>query len=138
MTPLPARRAIGAYVQTGIETGVPEADPHKLVLMLFEGALAALADARLKLTGGDIPGRGKAISKAISIVDSGLRASLDLEKGGDLASRLDSLYEYICTRLFDANLRGQAQPLEEASSLLSELHDAWTGIRGAQPEVAHA
>jgi flagellar secretion chaperone FliS len=138
MTPLPARRAIGAYVQTGIETGVPEADPHKLVQMLFEGALAALADARLKLTGGDIPGRGKAISKAISIVDSGLRASLDLEKGGDLAARLDSLYEYICTRLFDANLRGQAQPLEEASSLLGELQEAWTGIRGAQREVAHA
>jgi len=133
-----ARRAISAYVQTGVETGVPEADPHRLVLMLFEGAIAALADARVKLTGGDIPGRGKAISKAISIVESGLRASLDPGKGGEIAARLDSLYQYICARLLDANLRGQAQPLEEASSLLTELQEAWSGINAAQPQAAYA
>jgi flagellar secretion chaperone FliS len=131
-----ARRAISAYVQTGVETGVPDADPHRLVLMLFEGAIAALADARIKLTGGDIPGRGKAISKAISIIESGLRASLDRAKGGELATRLDSLYQYICARLLDANLRGQAAPLEEASSLLRELQDAWSGIGAAQLQAA--
>lgn len=136
MTP-PARRAISAYVQTGIETGVPEADPHRLVLMLFEGALSALAQARLKLAGGDIPGRGEAISKAISIIQSGLRASLDPAKGGELAARLDSLYQYICQRLLDANLRGQVQPLEEASGLLTQLHDGWAAIDPAHAEAAH-
>ena len=76
-----AGRAINAYVKTGVETGVPEADPHRLVLMLFEGALAAIAQARLKLSAGDVPGRGKAISKAISIIQDGLRNSLDVRKG---------------------------------------------------------
>lgn len=132
----PARRAISAYVQTGIESGVPEADAHRLVQMLFEGALAALADARIKLTGGDIAGRGQAISKAISIIDQGLRGSLDPEKGGDLASRLEALYQYICSRLLQANLRAESKPLEEASTLLTQLQGAWAQI--GQPEAARA
>ena len=132
----PARRAISAYVQTGIESGVPEADPHRLVEMLFEGALTAVADARIKLTAGDIAGRGQAISKAISIVDEGLRGSLDLAQGGELASRLEALYQYICSRLLHANLKGEPKPLEEASALLAQLQDAW--VRRGQSETAGA
>lgn len=132
----PARRAISAYVQTGIESEVPEADAHRLVQMLFEGALAALADARIKLAAGDIPGRGMAISKAISIVDQGLRGSLDPEKGGELASRLEALYQYICSRLLQANIKADAKPLEEASTLLIRLQGAWAQI--GQHEAANA
>jgi len=131
-----ASRAISAYVQTGVESGVPEADSHKLVAMLFDGALSAIADARLKLKAGDIPGRGKAISKAIAIVEQGLRASLDKAKGGELAARLDGLYEYIVGRLFHANLRSEAEPLDEVSRLLGELQEGWTGIGAPQHEAA--
>jgi flagellar secretion chaperone FliS len=131
------RRAISAYVQTGVETGVPEADPHALVLMLFDGALAALADARMKLTAGDIPGRGQAISKAIAIVQQGLRPSLDLHKGGDLAERMAALYDYIVTRLLEANLHASKPSIEEAERLLSELHSAWRAI-GAPQDREHA
>lgn len=132
------QRAINAYVTTGIETGVPAADGHRLVTMLFEGALSAMADARIQLISGNIPGRGEAISKAISIVDQGLRASLDTVKGGEIAERLNGLYEYICARLFEANLRGDAKPLDEASGLLSEIHNAWAQIRPGQSQPAHA
>lgn len=135
---IPSKRAINAYVQTGIETGVPEADAHRLVLMLFDGALAAVADARIKLRSGDIAGRGMAISKAIAIVDEGLRASLDPAKGGEIASRLEGLYRYVCARLLDANLKSKAEPLEEASSLLTQLQSAWAAIAPGQPEAAHA
>jgi flagellar protein FliS len=131
-----SRHAISAYVQTGIESGVPEADAHRLVEMLFEGALTALADARIKLTAGDIAGRGQAISKAISIVDEGLRGSLDIAKGGELASRLEALYQFICSRLLHANLKGEQKPLEEASALLARLQDAW--VRMGQSEMAGA
>jgi flagellar protein FliS len=123
-----AGRAINAYVKTGIETGVPEADPHRLVLMLFEGALAAIAQARLKLSAGDVAGRGKAISKAISIVQDGLRTSLDIEKGGELAQRLSALYEYVTMRLLDANLHARQDALDEAAHLISELHAGWAAI----------
>ena len=131
-----ASRAISAYVKTGVESGVPEADSHKLVAMLFDGALTAIADARLKLKAGDIPGRGKAISKAIAIVEQGLRASLDKAKGGELAARLDGLYVYIVGRLFHANLRSEAEPLDEVSRLLGELQEGWTSIGAPQHEAA--
>jgi flagellar protein FliS len=123
-----AGRAINAYVKTGVETGVPEADPHRLVLMLFEGALAAIAQARLKLSAGDVAGRGKAISKAISIVQDGLRSSLDVQKGGELAERLNALYEYVTMRLLDANLHARQEALDEAAHLISELHAGWAAI----------
>ena len=122
------QRAISAYVQTGIETGVPEADPHGLIQMLFEGALASVAEASLKLDAGDIPGRGQAISKAIAIIEQGLQASLDIERGGELAQRTNALYAYIISRLLQANLHAKAEPLHEAARLLSELHAAWKAI----------
>jgi len=123
-----AGRAINAYVKTGVETGVPDADPHRLVLMLFEGALASIAQARLKLSTGDVAGRGKAISKAISIIQDGLRTSLDMQKGGELAQRLSSLYEYVTMRLLDANLHARQEALDEAAHLISELHAGWAAI----------
>jgi flagellar protein FliS len=128
------RHALSAYVQTGIESAVPEADPHRLVMMLFDGALASIADARLNMIRGQIAARGKAISKAISIVDQGLKCSLDKAKGGEIAERLDALYEYICERLFDANVKGQPEALDEPARLLTELQAAWAEIgktRGA-------
>ena len=123
-----AGRAINAYVKTGIETGVPDADPHRLVLMLFEGALTAIAQARLKLSAGDIAGRGNAISKAINIIQNGLRSGLDREKGGELAERLSALYEYVTMRLLDANLHARQEALDEAAHLISELHAGWAAI----------
>ena len=134
----PVIRAINAYVSTEIETAVPQADGHQLVSMLFDGALTAVADAKLKLSRGDIPGRGQAVSKAISIVDQGLRASLDHEKGGVIATHLDELYEYICTRLLKANLKAEPEGLDEAANLLRQLQDGWKGIGRAKPELAGA
>jgi flagellar protein FliS len=126
------QRAISAYVQTGIETGVPEADPHRLIQMLFEGVLAAIADARVKLDAGDIPGRGQAISKAIAIIEQGLQPSLDTTNGGELADRMNALYAYIVTRLLQANLKAQQEGLDEATRLISELHAGWKAIGQAQ------
>lgn len=127
-----AQRAISAYVQTGIETGVPEADSHRLIQMLFEGLLAAIADARVKLAAGDIPGRGQAVSKAIAIIEHGLQPALDTEKGGELAERMNALYSYIITRLLQANLHAQEDGLNEATRLVSELHAGWKAIKTAE------
>jgi flagellar secretion chaperone FliS len=124
------RHALSAYVQTGIESAIPEANPHRLVMMLFDGAIASIADARLNMIRGQIAARGKAISKAISIVDQGLKSSLDTAKGGEIAERLDALYEYICARLLDANVKGRPEALDEPAKLLSELQSAWAEIAG--------
>lgn len=135
-----ARRAISAYVQNSIETGVAEADPHRLVAMLFDGAIQAIAEARIRLVEGDIAGRGRAISKAVAIVEEGLRASVDLADGGEIAERLDGLYRYICARLLTANLKSQVEPLIEADRLLTELQIGWKAIATAllPSEAMHA
>lgn len=120
-----------AYAKVGVETGVVAASPHKLIVMLFDGALAAVATALQHMKTGNIPGRGQAISKAISIIDSGLRASLDHKVGGEVAVNLDALYEYMSNRLMLANLNNQPELLDEVQRLLQELRSAWQAIAPA-------
>jgi flagellar protein FliS len=126
-----------AYAKVGMETGVIAASPHKLIVMLFDGALAALATALHHMKTGNIPGKGQAISKAIAIIDSGLRASLDHKVGGEIAQSLDALYEYMSNRLLVANLQNQPEIIEEVQRLLQDLKDAWEAIKSsaAQPTV---
>ncbi len=121
-------RAINSYQRVGVESGVAAADPHKLILMLFEGARQALDRSRLYMQQNKIAARGEMISKAIMIIDHGLKASLDRAAGGELAERLDQLYDYMASRLLLANLQNDPAILEEVSHLLAELHDAWTSI----------
>lgn len=125
-------RTLDAYAKVGVETGVSGADPHQLILMLYEGALLALADGRLHMTRGEIAAKGQSISKAINIIENGLRASLDFEAGDELAARLAALYQYMCDRLLRANLRNEPAIIDEVSRLLSELRDAWSQIKPAQ------
>mgnify|MGYP002135224055 CR=1 FL=1 len=69
---LAARRGAAAYSSVGVETGVSTADPHKLILMLFEGALLQIGTAAIAMDSKDIPTKGKSISKAIDIINNGL------------------------------------------------------------------
>jgi flagellar secretion chaperone FliS len=117
-----------AYATVGVETGVVAASPHKLVVMLFEGALVAISSAIQHMQSGDIARKGEAISKAITIIESGLRVSLDKKVGGEVALNLDALYEYMSNRLVIANLKNQQNVLEEVYQLLKGLKDAWESI----------
>jgi flagellar protein FliS len=96
--------------------------------MLFDGALAALSKAANDMKAGNIAAKGKSISHAISIIDNGLRASLDKKAGGSIAEQLDSLYEYMSGRLLAANLNNQPELLEEVRRMLLELKGAWEQI----------
>jgi len=123
-----SRCGVNAYARVGLETGVIAASPHKLVLMLFEGARIALASALAHTRSGQIAARGEAISKAIAIINSGLQASLDIKAGGELAQQLNALYEYMGRRLLQANVHDKPEYIEEVSDLLGELHEAWEAI----------
>lgn len=126
-----AHRAINAYANVGLETGVEAADPHKLVLMLYDGALLALNDARTHMNNHAIAAKGQALSKAIQIIGCGLRESLDMKAGGELGERLGALYDYMCDRLLRANLHNRVEIIDEVSKLLGELRDAWAQIKPA-------
>nr|WP_315591649.1 flagellar export chaperone FliS [uncultured Cupriavidus sp.] len=123
-----ARQAINAYAQVGVHTGAMSASPHKLIVMLYDGARGAIARAKFCMEAGDIAGKGKAISKAIDIVDNGLRAVLDHTAGGDIAADLERLYEYMTRQLMLANLRNSAEMLGEVDGLLENLSSAWASI----------
>ena len=122
------RNPLSAYQRVCVETGVQAADPHKLVLMLYEGALLALADAQRYMMRRETANKGRSLSKAIMIIDGGLKASLDIEAGGELGERLAALYDYMCDRLLHANLHNRAEIIEEVRNLLLELRGAWEQI----------
>lgn len=125
--------AAGQYAQVGLQTGVESASPHRLILMLMDGALARISAARLHMQRGEVAEKGLQITWAISIVE-GLRGSLDLTRGGSVAANLDRLYEYMTRRLLHANLDSDANGLSEVYRLLDELRAGWVGIR-AQVEA---
>ena len=125
-----------AYSQLAVETSVASADPHTLILLLFEGAEAAIRLAKTKLAEDDVAAKGQAISQAIQIVTEGLRASLDVKAGGELAERLAALYDYIANRLLWANLKNDEAAMDECLNLLGEIHSAWTEIAPGKQAAA--
>ena len=127
-------QAMQAYKSADVDTRVLAASPHQLIMMLFDGALAALAQARANMLKRNFPGQGAAISKAITIIDDGLKASLDEKVGGKIAQDLKLLYEYMSLRLLSANLKSDPAILDEVSGLLQEVSSAWREI-GNKPVV---
>lgn len=125
---------VRSYTQVGIESAAMSASPCQLVTMLFDGTASALVRARLFLQQGDIAAKGESLSKAINIIDNGLKAGLDQKKGGELADNLAALYDYMVRRLLLANLRNDSQIIEEVEGLLRNIADAWKTIPGQFPQ----
>lgn len=128
-----AHTGASAYARVGVQTGVMGASPHKLIALLYQGARQAIAQARMHLQMGNVGLRCEAISKAIRIIESGLQLALNVEAGGEIAQRLNTLYSYMTRRLFEANIKRSESMLVEVDGLLATLEEAWLGIA---PEAA--
>lgn len=124
------------YAKVGVEVAVESSDPHRLILMLFDGAISAVSLARIHMNAGDIEKKGMAVSKAIDLITNGLLASLDMKAGGDLAERLGALYEYMAQRLLFANLKNNVATLDEVAELLTSLREAWAEIAPGKQQAA--
>jgi flagellar secretion chaperone FliS len=121
--------AINAYNSVGLETAVMTADPHKLIALLFEGALIAIAKAKGEIQHKQTMEKGRSIAKATTIISEGLLASLDMKAGGELAERLAGLYGHMIRRLNQANVDNDITALDEVSGLLTQIKEAWDAIR---------
>jgi len=121
-------RGANAYAKVGVESGVLSASPHQLIVMLFDAAQTSIRAARLHMQAGNIPEKGKAISRAVDIINRGLVEALDHERGGELAGRLGQIYDYVTRLLLQANLRNDQQSLDQAANLLEEIGSAWREI----------
>ena len=123
------------YHQLDIQTAIDAATPHQLIDMLFKGARDRLIQAQGLMDRADMAGKGAAINTCIEIL-SGLQASLDHEKGGDIAGNLDGLYDYMQRRLFRANADNDREALNEVLDLITTLRGAWTSIDPAANRAA--
>jgi flagellar protein FliS len=138
------------YAQMGLETGVVAASPNQLIIMLYDGAISACRNAVTHMQNKDIEHKGEMISKAVLIIESGLRLSLDSKAGGEIAISLDALYLYMTKRLTLANIKNQPELIVEVIKLLQDLKAAWeaieakaipadmSNVRAIQPQLTSA
>ncbi|AYL06897.1 TPA: flagellar export chaperone FliS [Enterobacter kobei] len=119
-----------AYAKIEVESAVMSASQQQLVIMLFDGALSALVRARLFLQDGNIPAKGLSISKAINIIENGLKVGLVESNGDELTQNLIALYAYMVRRLLHANVNNDASAIEEVETLLRNIADGWKEVAG--------
>ncbi|WXL27300.1 flagellar export chaperone FliS [Ectopseudomonas mendocina] len=122
-----ALAALKQYQTVNTQAQAIEASPHRLIQMLMEGGLTRIAQARGAMERGQTAMKGELISKAIGII-GGLRQGLNLEVGGEIATNLDNLYEYMAGRLVEANVHNQVEPLDEVAGLLRNVKSGWDAI----------
>ena len=126
-------RGANAYIQTHVQSR----SPLELVVMLYDGALRFIGEARSAIDRQDLPGRRAAMSRALAIVGE-LQSTLNMEQGGQIASQLDGLYGYVNNRLLDATMKNDVAALDECARLLGTVRAAWVEIaaRDAAPAAA--
>ncbi len=122
-----AMAALKQYQSVNTQAQAVDASPHRLIQMLMEGGLTRIAQARGAMERQQTALKGELIGKAIAII-GGLREGLDLQRGGELASNLDSLYQYMVSRLLDANMKNEAASLDEVAGLLRNVKSGWDAI----------
>lgn len=127
MAPAHIYNAISRYRQVRTEGAVEDASPHRLIAMLFDGALSRITLAAAHMRRGEIEDKGAEITRALEIVGA-LRASLDMSVPGGLPQRLDALYDYVSRRLLHANIENDPKVLDEIGGLLRVIAEAWAQI----------
>ncbi|TXI28007.1 MAG: flagellar export chaperone FliS [Aquipseudomonas alcaligenes] len=122
-----AMAALRQYQTVNTQAQVSDASPHRLIQMLMEGGLSRLAQAKGVMMYGQHAAKGELLSKAIGII-GGLRESLDLQQGGEIAANLDRLYEYMVSRLVEANIGNDVAIIDEVAELLRNVKSGWDAI----------
>jgi flagellar protein FliS len=123
-------RSANSYRSVAIETSVSTADSHELVNLLFEALLQSLVAAKGAIQAGDLQAKGRAIVKSVRIIEEGLKAGLDEERGGELAANLRNLYDFSILRVTEANLHNDAAAVDEVIQTIQPVADGWRQIRG--------
>lgn len=121
-------RASTAYKRVGAETSVQNANPHHLVHLLFEEFFQCLSTAQGALERKDIAVKGRAIGRAVRILEEGLKAGLNPEGGGELAVNLGRLYDYCVMQLTLANVRNDIALVQEVRKVIDPIAKAWAEI----------
>lgn len=132
--------ASNAYRRLAVESAALGADRHQLIAMLFAGTVAAIGQARAALARHDVGAKAAASSKAIRLVDEGLKVAVDREVGDGLGESLYQLWDYCARRLLHAHLKHDDAAYAEVSALIAQIQGAWSSIdpNGAPTSVRRA
>ncbi|PPC78453.1 flagellar export chaperone FliS [Pokkaliibacter plantistimulans] len=120
------QNAIQAYKKVGVTNVVADADPHRVIQMLYQGLLENMAYAKGCIERKDMVGKGKHLSKSMSIIFA-LQSALDMEVG-EISLNLYNLYDYMHRQLTDVLVRNDAKKIDEVVSLLVPIKMAWDKI----------
>ncbi|MCL4848071.1 MAG: flagellar export chaperone FliS [Acidobacteria bacterium] len=120
-------RAASAYQ----EVQVTSRSPVELVVMLYDGAISSIAQARAAMVARDLVTKRAAIDKAYAIVTH-LQSTLSMDDGGEVAASLDSLYTYVVDQIVQANTSLAPAPLDDCLRVLRPLRDAWASLASQQ------
>jgi flagellar secretion chaperone FliS len=118
---------LAAYQSVAVHGGVAQDDPHRLVLMLMDGAVQRIAATRGCIERGERAQKAQMLQRSLAILDE-LRASLDPQRGGPLAQNLGDLYDYMSRQLIRANVEDRVACLDEVLGLMAEIRSAWVAI----------
>jgi flagellar protein FliS len=116
--------ALKQYQSVDLRATIETASPHKLISMLLDGALGSLAKASGAIERNNIEERTKHLNKASEIV-VGLKGSLDLEQGGEIAANLNALYDYMIRMIMEANRGNDGDKVQEIMNLMLEIKQGW-------------
>ena len=116
-------RGAEVYRRTNVHTR----SPLELVVMLYDGALQSLAEARAAMARKDVAGRTNAVSKALAILTE-LQGTLNMKEGGAISEELDRLYAYSISRLMDVTTKRDAKAIDDILRVLTPLRDGWAQI----------
>lgn len=136
MNPLMKKKFLDQYQQTSVETGLENATPHKLVSMLYEGALDNIALSKGAMERKDFALKSEKLNKAISIL-SGLQDGLDLDAGKEVSENLLNLYDYMKRRLIEAGTQQDSAALDEVADLIRGIKEAWDQMPSNIKSASH-
>ncbi|MBN1626768.1 MAG: flagellar export chaperone FliS [Deltaproteobacteria bacterium] len=120
-------KLVNQYKRSNIET----AGKLDLIIMCYERAIQLLTQIKGYIRGKEVEKKVYKFKKVLDIINE-LQGALDMEKGGEIARNLDSLYSYMTKRLLVGDIRKDESAYDEAIRILSELNEAWHSIQNEQ------
>ena len=129
------RKSLQSYRKVSVESEISVASPHRIIQMMFEGALQRLAQSRYAIENNDLRNKGIYIGKAVGIVN-GLNNSLNMDEGGDIPSNLSKLYDFMLRRISEANIHNDVQAIDDVSEILRTIKEGWDAIPSEQHHMA--
>ncbi|GIU09888.1 MULTISPECIES: flagellar export chaperone FliS [unclassified Shewanella] len=129
------RGSLQSYRKVSLDSSINVASPHKIIQMMFAGALERLVQGRYAIEQSNLELKGVSLGKAISIV-AGLNSSLNMEAEGDVAGNLSALYDFMLRRISDANINNDVQAIDDAMDVLRTIKEAWDAIPSELHELS--